>query len=131
MRFTPKPIGALTAVMCTVIVTIPCAAAGKKGPITKPDFLTGDPIPAKAIHDWNLGATGLRGWMFSDRRSTAELMQILLEYGNPAKPVIPDLQEIANSLESDDHNRMRTMFPKQAAAIRDTILDTIPKLERL
>ncbi len=66
-------------------------------------------------------------WGSKDR--TAELMQILLEYGKDAKPAIPDLQEIANSLESDDHNRMRAMFPKQATAIRDTVLETIPKLE--
>jgi len=91
MMFTPKPIGALIAVMCTVVVTIPCTAAGKKGPLPKPDFLNGDPIPAGATHDWNLGATGLRGWMFSDKRSTADARQIKVTKvasGSPADGIL-------------------------------------------
>ncbi len=68
-------------------------------------------------------------WGSKDR--TAELMQILLAYGSAAKPAIPNLKEIADSLESDEHNRMRTLFPKQASAICDSILETISKLERL
>jgi hypothetical protein len=41
-----------------------------------PDFTKGDPIPEGASHDWNLGATGARGWMFSDRLVTSDARQI-------------------------------------------------------
>lgn len=33
---------------------------------TLPDFTEGDVIPDGANHDWNLGATGLRGWIYGD-----------------------------------------------------------------
>ena len=32
--------------------------------IVIPDLTKGDKIPKGAKHDWNLGPTGLRGWMF-------------------------------------------------------------------
>jgi len=59
--------------------------------MTKPDFLEGDPIPAGASHDWNLGATGSRGWMFSDKRSTADARQIRITEvakGSPADGIL-------------------------------------------
>jgi hypothetical protein len=65
-------------------------------------------------------------WHSPDR--TAELMQILLEYGPAAKSAIPELKEIADRLGTDDQNRMRRLFPKQAASIRKTILETLPAL---
>ncbi len=51
-------------------------AAGPKGSMTLPDFTKGDPIPEGAAHDWNLGATGLRGWMYSSDLATSEARQI-------------------------------------------------------
>ena len=45
--------------------------AAKKAKIDKPD-LTHEPIPKGASHDWNLGATGARGWMFSDKLATSD-----------------------------------------------------------
>jgi len=41
-----------------------------------PDFTQGDPIPAGASHDWNLGATGARGWMYSNTMMTTDARQI-------------------------------------------------------
>jgi hypothetical protein len=41
-----------------------------------PDFTKGDAIPAGADHDWNLGATGARGWMYSNKLVTADARQI-------------------------------------------------------
>jgi hypothetical protein len=61
--------------------------AAPKVTITKPDFTKGDPIPAGATHDWNLGATGLRGWMFSDKLETSDARQVRItrvEKGSPA-----------------------------------------------
>jgi hypothetical protein len=41
-----------------------------------PDFTQGGQIPEGANHDWNLGATGARGWMFSDKMVTTDARQI-------------------------------------------------------
>jgi hypothetical protein len=49
---------------------------GQKQPAVNPDFTRGDSIPEKARHDWNLGATGLRGWIHTDTFVTSEARQI-------------------------------------------------------
>ena len=62
-------------------------AAGDGKPLTMPDFTKGDAIPAKAKHDWNLGPTGLRGWIYCDKMVTADARQIAVtkvETGSPA-----------------------------------------------
>lgn len=56
-----------------------------------PDFTKGDKVPAEAKHDWNLGATGLRGWMFTDKMVTTDARQVCItrvEKGSPADGVI-------------------------------------------
>lgn len=61
--------------------------AGGGGKMALPDFTKGDPLPEGATHDWNLGATGARGWMFSDRLVTTDARQILItqvDEGSPA-----------------------------------------------
>ena len=47
-------------------------AAGKNEKITPPDFTKSDVVPKNAKHDWNLGATGLRGWMYCDKLVTSD-----------------------------------------------------------
>jgi len=47
-------------------------------PLVIPDFTKGDAIPAKATHDWNLGASGLRGWMHCDTLVTSDARQIVI-----------------------------------------------------
>ena len=67
------------------------APAAEDGPVTVPDFTTGESIPADAKHDWNLGPTGLRGWMFCDRMVTTDARQISItkvEQGSPADGVV-------------------------------------------
>jgi len=52
-----------------------------------PDFTKGDKIPKKAKHDWNLGATGLRGWIYCDKMVTSDSRQIAItkvESNSPA-----------------------------------------------
>jgi hypothetical protein len=66
-------------------------AAGNSEPLTAPDFTKGDVIPKNARHDWNLGATGLRGWMFCDKLVTSDARQIAItkvEEKSPAEGVI-------------------------------------------
>lgn len=62
-------------------------AASNGRELKVPDFTKGDRIPDRARHDWNLGATGLRGWMFCDRLVTSDARQIAITQvgkGSPA-----------------------------------------------
>lgn len=73
---------------CAVLLAGAMAqGAAPKTALRVPDFTKGDAIPAEAKHDWNLGATGLRGWMFFDRMVTTDARQISItkvEKGSPA-----------------------------------------------
>jgi len=46
--------------------------------IPHPDFTKGDTIPKEAPHTWNLGPTGMRGWMYCDKRVTTDARQIYI-----------------------------------------------------
>ena len=66
-------------------------AAGRSRELKIPDFTRGDKIPEGAKHDWNLGATGLRGWIFCDQLVTSDARQIAVtqvEKGSPAEGVL-------------------------------------------
>jgi len=54
------------------------AMAEQPGKTTIPDFTKGGKIPTRATHDWNLGATGLRGWIFCDELLTSDARQIAI-----------------------------------------------------
>ncbi len=78
------------AAVCLSIL-VPASAASDDGNLKIPDFTKGDVLPAGAKHDWNLGPTGLRGWMFSDKLVTTDARQILItavDAGSPADGVI-------------------------------------------
>ncbi|MFM7929835.1 MAG: DUF6288 domain-containing protein, partial [Pirellula sp.] len=52
-----------------------------------PDLTQGSKIPEESKHDWNLGATGLRGWMHCDKMVTTDARQIAITKvakGSPA-----------------------------------------------
>jgi hypothetical protein len=53
-----------------------CHPAGAREKMPIPDFTKGDSIPADAAKDWNLGATGARGWMYFHHLETADARQI-------------------------------------------------------
>lgn len=57
-------------------------------PVTpNPDFTKGESIPEGATKDWNLGATGTRGWMHTYQLSTAQARQVAITEvaaGSPA-----------------------------------------------
>ncbi len=67
------------------------AIAAPQRQMTLPDFTKGEAIPSGAKHDWNLGATGARGWMYCDKMVTADARQIAItkvENGSPAEGVL-------------------------------------------
>lgn len=56
-----------------------------------PDLTQGGTIPAEAKHDWNLGPTGLRGWMVCDKLVTTDARQIAItsvDKGSPADGLV-------------------------------------------
>ena len=75
-----------TAAIWLSITLLATAAPDEKGPKI-PDFTKGDVVPAEAKHDWNLGPTGLRGWMYCDKLVTTDARQIAItavDKGSPA-----------------------------------------------
>jgi len=71
------------AVSIIIAISLPILGAG----IPNPDFTKGETIPKNAKHDWNLGPTGVRGWMYCDRLETSDARQIFVtkvEKGSPA-----------------------------------------------
>jgi hypothetical protein len=77
--------------LLTLLAAPASAVAAAKGqPLKIPDFTQGEAIPAGAKHDWNLGPTGLRGWMFCDQLVTTDARQISVtqvEKGSPAEGI--------------------------------------------
>ena len=73
------------------LLFLPATGAGPPGKMTLPDFTKGDRIPEGAKHDWNLGATGARGWIFSDKMVTSDARQIFITgvaKGSPAEDIL-------------------------------------------
>ncbi len=65
-------------VMALFLIPFTANCAGPQGKAKNPDFTTGDPIPNGYTHDWNLGPTGMRGWIFSKDLATTQARQILV-----------------------------------------------------
>lgn len=83
---------AIVSLPCAVLFALvsPSLGAGKDK-LTPPDFTKGDAIPANAKHDWNLGPTGLRGWMYCDKLVTTDARQVAItavDKGSPADGVL-------------------------------------------
>jgi hypothetical protein len=77
--------GFVTAVLLALHASV--SAAKPTGNVTNLDFTKGESIPEGFTHDWNLGATGARGWMFSDKLVTTDARQIKITKvanGSPA-----------------------------------------------
>ena len=56
-------------------------------PLPNPDFTKGESIPKEAPKDWNLGATGARGWIYSSNNATTQARQVAITQvteGSPA-----------------------------------------------
>jgi hypothetical protein len=85
--------GGLTSILTAVLLALPASVSGAtaKSKVTSPDFTKGESIPDGSKHDWNLGATGARGWMFSDKLVTTDARQIKITKvakGSPAEGVL-------------------------------------------
>jgi hypothetical protein len=79
----------LVSLAVLAILATPGLVFGAEMPA--PDLTKGEKIPEGAKHDWNLGATGLRGWMFCDKMVTSDARQIAITKvakGSPADGVL-------------------------------------------
>lgn len=79
------------AMACSLI--IPCATAAPKAAVTNPDLTKGEALPPGNLHDWTLGATGARGWMFTQGLETTKARQILVTKVDPGSPADGILQK--------------------------------------
>jgi HEAT repeat protein len=83
-RLTLALIGILAA-------QIPAFAAPAKKAVAMPDFTQGAMLAEDAPHDWTLGPTGARGWIFTANGHSREARQILVTTvatGSPAAAVL-------------------------------------------
>jgi len=87
----PLFVTCVTAASLFSFFAVPSVAAGPSSTTANPDFTQGIPIPEGATHDWNLGPTGARGWIYSNKMETSEARQIYItkvEEGSPAHGVL-------------------------------------------
>lgn len=72
-------------------LTASSSNADEKKQLVIPDLTKGDTVPSGEKHDWNLGPTGMRGWMFCDKLVTTDARQIAItkvEKNSPADGVL-------------------------------------------
>ncbi len=84
-------VASVAAVAFFSFLAAPSSAAGPRSTLASPDFTQGDKIPGGANHDWTLGPTGARGWMFSDKLVTTDARQIAItkvENDSPADGIL-------------------------------------------
>ncbi len=84
-------IASVAVAALVAILPVPTWAAGRGSMTGVPDFTRGDQIPKGASHDWNLGPTGARGWIYSNKHETSEARQVYItkvEEGSPAEDVL-------------------------------------------
>jgi len=83
----PRSILSCALVATLGLLFITNADARKIKDMPNPDFTKGEKIPEGAVHDWTLGATGARGWIYTDKMSTGKARQIYITEvakGSPA-----------------------------------------------
>ena len=74
---------AASAVALGLLLAPSVPALAQQGP---PDLTDGGAIPEGHTHDWNLGATGARGWIYSDKMVTHLARQIAITAVAPESP---------------------------------------------
>ncbi len=87
-----RVIATLAACVIAVVTYVPESAhAQRKKSLPVPDLTQGGVVPEGWTHDWTLGPTGARGWIYSDKHVTTDARQILITEvaaGSPADGVL-------------------------------------------
>lgn len=74
------------AALALLGLVVPAHADPQGAKFPMPDFTTGIPLPIGAAHDWTLGVSGARGWIYSSgsaEGNTLESRQILITKVEP------------------------------------------------
>jgi len=91
MRINVRRLAGIASLAVAVLLVADAPLFGAPRKIAMPDFTRGDAIPEGARHDWTLGATGTRGWMYCDKLVTADARQICItkvDKNSPADGVL-------------------------------------------
>ncbi len=86
-----RPLGSLVLIVAALALGPTLAAGPGKAELNNPDFTKGDTVPEKGPHDWTLGPTGARGWIFTAKGHSQDARQILVTAvakGSPADGVL-------------------------------------------
>ena len=105
----------LLRILAATLLCIPALNGAPGSRIAMPDFTKGDAIPKGAVHDWNLGATGCRGWMFSDKLVTTDARQVFItkvDKGSPADGVLEVGDVIQWSMEHTQYQEFEHLGEK-------------------
>jgi len=89
-----------------------------------PDLTRGGKIPDGWTHDWNLGPTGVRGWMYSDTGVTTDARQVRItkvEKGSPADGVLQVGDVITGVRGKPFNDDPRILFGKAITEAEKTI----------
>ncbi|MCX5685260.1 MAG: hypothetical protein NT049_16500, partial [Planctomycetota bacterium] len=91
MKIRTHRLPGITSLALALFLVAPGLAASASKEMANPDFTRGQAIPGGAVHDWNLGATGARGWMYCDKMVTTDARQVYVtkvDKGSPAVGVL-------------------------------------------
>ncbi|QDV09389.1 hypothetical protein Poly30_49470 [Planctomycetes bacterium Poly30] len=84
MKSLPVRHALLAAAIAALLLTGLASSAAAAQEV--PDLTQGGAIPERSTHDWNLGATGARGWMYSERLVTDLARQVAITEVAPGSP---------------------------------------------
>jgi hypothetical protein len=79
------------AFAAVIAAPLPALAAAKAKALPMPDFTKGGTVAKDGPHDWTLGPTGARGWIYTANGHSAEARQIFVTAvakGSPAAAVL-------------------------------------------
>jgi len=91
------------------------AGSSKGGLSAPPDLTKGDFTPSSRMHDWNLGPTGARGWIYCSKFDTTEARQIYVtkvDRGSPSDSVLNEGDVILGVFGENFSYDPRTEFGK-------------------
>ena len=84
----------------------PGIAVAAPTPLPNPDFTKGESIPEGATHDWTLGATGARGWIYCHGLETTQARQIRITKVDPGSPA----EGVLQGRRRDSRSRREAVF---------------------
>ncbi len=106
--------------IAVLVLVSSLADGGPAGQVAAiPDLTKGGTVPQGFTHDWNLGPTGLRGWMYCDQLVTTDARQILITAvakGSPSDGIVATGDVILGVAGRPFASDPRTEFGKAVTA---------------